>query len=156
MSDALINGLAGAGGGIIAQLITYPLQTVPFPLIKFYTYICIYIYIYLYVSSFVFSCCWFVWCDLQVNTRQQTERDLKKEKRKLGTIEQMSQVLLVAFFSCIFLATKQFSLFCFYFSFVFPRWNEISDFVGCKTRRMGKIVRRINAVVGRHSCFSGD
>ena len=28
MSDALINGLSGAGGGIIAQLITYPLQTV--------------------------------------------------------------------------------------------------------------------------------
>lgn len=28
MSEALINGLAGAGGGIIAQLITYPLQTV--------------------------------------------------------------------------------------------------------------------------------
>jgi len=28
MSDALINGLAGAGGGIIAQLITYPLSTV--------------------------------------------------------------------------------------------------------------------------------
>ncbi|KAJ7959700.1 peroxisomal nicotinamide adenine dinucleotide carrier-like [Quillaja saponaria] len=55
MSDALINGLAGAGGGIIAQLITYPLQT--------------------------------------VNTRQQTERDLKKEKRKLGTIEQMCQVV---------------------------------------------------------------
>lgn len=55
MSDALINGLAGAGGGIIAQLITYPLQT--------------------------------------VNTRQQTDRDLKKEKRKLGTIEQMCQVV---------------------------------------------------------------
>ncbi|WVZ56363.1 hypothetical protein U9M48_006909 [Paspalum notatum var. saurae] len=28
MSDALINGLAGAGGGIIAQILTYPLQTV--------------------------------------------------------------------------------------------------------------------------------
>lgn len=28
MSDALINGLAGAAGGIVAQLITYPLQTV--------------------------------------------------------------------------------------------------------------------------------
>ncbi|KAI3458594.1 hypothetical protein Pfo_015257 [Paulownia fortunei] len=55
MSDALINGLAGAGGGIIAQLITYPLQT--------------------------------------VNTRQQTERDPKKQKRKLGTIEQMCQVV---------------------------------------------------------------
>ncbi|TXG49907.1 hypothetical protein EZV62_025782 [Acer yangbiense] len=55
MSDALINGLAGAGGGIIAQLLTYPLQT--------------------------------------VNTRQQTERDLKKEKRKLGTIGQMCQVV---------------------------------------------------------------
>ncbi|KAF5453641.1 hypothetical protein F2P56_028532 [Juglans regia] len=55
MSDALINGLAGAGGGIIAQLITYPLQT--------------------------------------VNTRQQTERDLKKEKRKFGTIELMRQVI---------------------------------------------------------------
>ncbi|XP_058207204.1 peroxisomal nicotinamide adenine dinucleotide carrier isoform X2 [Rhododendron vialii] len=54
MSDALINGLAGAGGGIIAQLITYPLQT--------------------------------------VNTRQQTERDMKKERRKLGTVEQMFQV----------------------------------------------------------------
>ncbi|KAJ4970114.1 hypothetical protein NE237_003213 [Protea cynaroides] len=54
MSDALINGLAGAGGGIIAQLITYPLQT--------------------------------------VNTRQQTERDPKKSKRKLGTIERMCQV----------------------------------------------------------------
>ncbi|OWM69983.1 hypothetical protein CDL15_Pgr025832 [Punica granatum] len=55
MSDALINGLAGAGGGIIAQLITYPLQT--------------------------------------VNTRQQTERDLKKEKRKIGPVEQMCQVV---------------------------------------------------------------
>ncbi|MCO5570504.1 hypothetical protein L7F22_024226 [Adiantum nelumboides] len=28
MSDALINGLAGAGGGIIAQILTYPLQAV--------------------------------------------------------------------------------------------------------------------------------
>lgn len=55
MSDALINGLAGAGGGIIAQLLTYPLQT--------------------------------------VNTRQQTDRDPKKEKRKSGTIEQMCQVV---------------------------------------------------------------
>ncbi|XP_057788926.1 peroxisomal nicotinamide adenine dinucleotide carrier [Salvia miltiorrhiza] len=55
MSDALINGLAGAGGGIIAQLITYPLQT--------------------------------------VNTRQQTERDPKKERRKIGTLEQMYQVV---------------------------------------------------------------
>ncbi|KAH9702371.1 peroxisomal nicotinamide adenine dinucleotide carrier [Citrus sinensis] len=55
MSDALINGLAGAGGGIIAQLITYPLQT--------------------------------------VNARQQTERDVKKEKRKLGTVAQMCQVV---------------------------------------------------------------
>ncbi|XP_071934529.1 peroxisomal nicotinamide adenine dinucleotide carrier-like isoform X1 [Coffea arabica] len=55
MSDALINGLAGAGGGIIAQLITYPLQT--------------------------------------VNTRQQTERDPKREKRRHGTIEQMIQVV---------------------------------------------------------------
>ncbi|KVI09908.1 Mitochondrial carrier domain-containing protein [Cynara cardunculus var. scolymus] len=55
MSDALINGLAGAGGGIIAQLITYPLQT--------------------------------------VNTRQQTDRDPKKEKKKAGTVEQMYQVI---------------------------------------------------------------
>lgn len=55
MSDALINGLAGAGGGIIAQLITYPLQT--------------------------------------VNTRQQTDRDPEKEKKKLGTLEHMCQVV---------------------------------------------------------------
>ena len=27
MSNAIVNGLAGAGGGIIAQIITYPLQT---------------------------------------------------------------------------------------------------------------------------------
>ncbi|KAK4493302.1 hypothetical protein RD792_017815 [Penstemon davidsonii] len=55
MSDALINGLAGAGGGIIAQLITFPLQT--------------------------------------VNTRQQIDRDPKKEKRKLGTVQQICQVV---------------------------------------------------------------
>ncbi|KAK4754606.1 hypothetical protein SAY87_002710 [Trapa incisa] len=55
MSDALINGLAGAGGGIIAQLITYPLQT--------------------------------------VNTRQQTDRDVKKENRKMSTVEQLYQVV---------------------------------------------------------------
>ncbi|GAB4831862.1 hypothetical protein Ancab_005878 [Ancistrocladus abbreviatus] len=55
MSDALINGLAGAGGGIIAQLITYPLQT--------------------------------------VNTRQQTERDPKKEEKRLGTVKHMCQVV---------------------------------------------------------------
>ncbi|KAJ1426398.1 Mitochondrial substrate/solute carrier [Sesbania bispinosa] len=55
MSDALINGLAGAGGGIIAQLITYPLQT--------------------------------------VNTRQQTDRDPKKDNRNLGTFQQMCQVV---------------------------------------------------------------
>ncbi|RYQ86733.1 hypothetical protein Ahy_B10g106370 isoform A [Arachis hypogaea] len=44
-SNALANGLAGAGGGIIAQIITYPLQT--------------------------------------VNTRQQTERTLKRNKQSL-------------------------------------------------------------------------
>ncbi|RDX76640.1 Peroxisomal nicotinamide adenine dinucleotide carrier [Mucuna pruriens] len=55
MSDALINGLAGAGGGIIAQLITYPLQT--------------------------------------VNTRQQTERDPKKDMRSQGGLERMCQVV---------------------------------------------------------------
>ncbi|KAK7308447.1 hypothetical protein VNO77_42052 [Canavalia gladiata] len=44
-SNAIANGLAGAGGGIIAQIITYPLQT--------------------------------------VNTRQQTERTLKKNKENL-------------------------------------------------------------------------
>ncbi|KAF8397330.1 hypothetical protein HHK36_016243 [Tetracentron sinense] len=51
MLNALINGLAG--GVIITQLITYPLQT--------------------------------------VNARQQTDRDPKKARRKLGTIEQMCQ-----------------------------------------------------------------
>ncbi|GAB2299628.1 hypothetical protein Dimus_033692 [Dionaea muscipula] len=55
MSDALINGVAGAGGGIIAQFITYPLQT--------------------------------------VNTRQQTDRDPKKEERMIGTLEHMCKVV---------------------------------------------------------------
>lgn len=30
MSDAVVNGLAGARGGIVAQLLTYPLQAVRF------------------------------------------------------------------------------------------------------------------------------
>ncbi|XP_057824887.2 peroxisomal nicotinamide adenine dinucleotide carrier isoform X2 [Cryptomeria japonica] len=68
MSEALINGLAGAAGGIVAQLITYPLQT--------------------------------------VNTRQHTERKLKKasdedleniSEKKLqkhhGTLHLMCQVI---------------------------------------------------------------
>lgn len=68
MSEALINGLSGAAGGIVAQLITYPLQT--------------------------------------VNTRQHTERKLKKasaedlqniSEKKLqqhhGTLHQMCQVI---------------------------------------------------------------
>lgn len=52
---------------------------------------------------------WFVdfergfWFVLQVNTRQQTERDVKKEKRKLGTFQQMCQVLLsISFFEFCF------------------------------------------------------
>ncbi|GAU43032.1 hypothetical protein TSUD_12870 [Trifolium subterraneum] len=44
-SNAIANGLAGAGGGIIAQILTYPLQA--------------------------------------VNTRQQTERTLKRNKQSL-------------------------------------------------------------------------
>lgn len=28
MSDAVVNGLAGAGGGFVAQVLTYPLQAV--------------------------------------------------------------------------------------------------------------------------------
>nr|KYP60063.1 Peroxisomal membrane protein PMP47A [Cajanus cajan] len=48
-SNAIANGLAGAGGGIIAQIITYPLQT--------------------------------------VNTRQQTERTLKRNKQNGVLIE---------------------------------------------------------------------
>ncbi|XP_057445219.1 peroxisomal nicotinamide adenine dinucleotide carrier-like isoform X2 [Lotus japonicus] len=46
-SNAIANGLAGAGGGIIAQIITYPLQA--------------------------------------VNTRQQTERTLKRNKQNFNT-----------------------------------------------------------------------
>lgn len=41
MSDALINGLAGAGGGIIAQLITYPLQTVRSQNLMYIIYVCV-------------------------------------------------------------------------------------------------------------------
>ncbi|XP_015074905.1 peroxisomal nicotinamide adenine dinucleotide carrier [Solanum pennellii] len=55
MSDALICGIAGAGAGIVAQLITYPLDT--------------------------------------VNTRQRTDRNSKKMKKTLGTIEHMCQVV---------------------------------------------------------------
>ncbi|KHN29562.1 Mitochondrial substrate carrier family protein Q [Glycine soja] len=62
-SNAIANGLAGAGGGIIAQIITYPLQA--------------------------------------VNTRQQTERTLKRNKQSFtsnsttapGTLLQIFQVI---------------------------------------------------------------
>lgn len=54
---------------------------------------------------------------LQVNTRQQTERDLKKEKRKLGTIEQMCQVSYLSFFA-IFLVRWRF-----YFIIMGKPWN---------------------------------
>ncbi|KAF2296233.1 hypothetical protein GH714_036966 [Hevea brasiliensis] len=85
MSDALINGLAGAGGGIIAQLLTYPLQTVGYYMISMLVPELFFFFFYFFVLDFDLI--------LQVNTRQQTERDPKKEKRKLGTIEQISQVV---------------------------------------------------------------
>ncbi|KAL2560114.1 hypothetical protein AAZV13_20G003600 [Glycine max] len=67
-SNAIANGLAGAGGGIIAQIITYPLQT--------------------------------------VNTRQQTERTLKRNKQSLpsnsttapGTLLQIFQGIYYYFY----------------------------------------------------------
>lgn len=67
-SNALANGLAGAGGGIIAQILTYPLQTVLNPNSSFSL---------LYSLSHQFH------CNLQVNTRQQTERTLKRNKQSL-------------------------------------------------------------------------
>ncbi|KAK9163966.1 hypothetical protein Syun_004868 [Stephania yunnanensis] len=65
MSDALINGVAGAERGIIARLITYPLANNE--------------------SIAIFAL-------ISVNTRQQTNWGPKKTKRKLTTIEQMCQV----------------------------------------------------------------
>lgn len=52
-----------------------------------------------FITLFLFSCLCFLTCfaiifgRFKVNTRQQTERDPAKERRKLGTIEQMCQVL---------------------------------------------------------------
>lgn len=76
MSDAVINGLAGAGGGIIAQLITYPLQTVRHAPA---TNLC------LGLPA--------LWCTeisaAQVNARQQTERDPTKPAFKDGAARQI-------------------------------------------------------------------
>jgi hypothetical protein len=40
MSDAVVNGLAGAGGGIVAVLLTYPLQAVSAISSGFLTILC--------------------------------------------------------------------------------------------------------------------
>lgn len=41
MSDAVVNGLAGAGGGIVAVLLTYPLQAVSQIFFSFNNFVCI-------------------------------------------------------------------------------------------------------------------
>lgn len=73
MSNAIVNGIAGAGGGIVAQIITYPLQTVPLslsPLVfLFCKLVCSYIVLLLLLLNTIAA--------LQVNTRQQTERVAK-------------------------------------------------------------------------------
>lgn len=55
-----------------------------------------------------------------MNTRQQTERDPRKAKRKLGTVEQMIQVFSLRFcdlLSCSVLLISFFSSFFFVFCF---------------------------------------
>jgi len=91
-SNAIANGLAGAGGGIIAQIITYPLQTV------------ISLSLSLYAS--LFDCVTNSLAIFQVNTRQQTERTLKKNKQSLpsntttapSTLLQIFQVQILLLF----------------------------------------------------------
>jgi solute carrier family 25 (peroxisomal adenine nucleotide transporter), member 17 len=86
MSDALINGLAGAGGGIIAQLLTYPLQTV-----RGSTPRCRPLALDFWVAD--------IWRfpSVQVNARQQTERDPSKPAFKDGAARQLYLVRLLPF-----------------------------------------------------------
>lgn len=94
MSNAVANGLAGAGGGIIAQIITYPLQTVSLSSLSV-------------LRTRRRSGIDFAFESRQVNTRQQTERVAKKglssaDKKTLpaqtrpaaGTLLQIIQVLI--------------------------------------------------------------
>lgn len=67
MSNAIANGLAGAGAGIVAQILTYPLQTV---LLVTLSYQFLFFFFNASINESPFS--------LQVNTRQQTERLVKK------------------------------------------------------------------------------
>lgn len=148
MSDALINGLAGAGGGIIAQLITYPLQTV---ICLFNSSGSLIFYIRIFLDIYIYCCC-------QVNTRQQTERNPKKEKRKLGTIEQMIQVYSLSlslffsffFFSCCVSGGLLSSLipFMLKFCFMIP--------IGCEAGRVGQVVWRLDTVPGWYRCIAGE
>ena len=66
MSDAAVNGLAGALGGIIAQILTYPIQTVR-PWFRYYA--CTRRHIICSLISPKARC-------FQVNTRQQNHRVL--------------------------------------------------------------------------------
>jgi adenine nucleotide transporter 17 len=84
MSDALINGLAGAGGGIIAQLLTYPLQTVRGLGASLPTF------------ALDFSVAEILrFSSAQVNARQQTERDPSKPAFKDGAARQLYLVRLL-------------------------------------------------------------
>lgn len=77
MPDALINGLAGASGRIIAQRITYPLQTVNFRDLVFFSHT-LFLHIYVLIHKFDSTLnlyVLFIDLILQVNTRQQTDRD---------------------------------------------------------------------------------
>lgn len=97
MSDALINGLAGAGGGIIAQLITYPLQTVfsspQISSVQELSLAGLNLFFWSSVSRFWAVGSSDVRCT-QVNTRQQTDRGRGKTSSRDGTIAQMYQVRL--------------------------------------------------------------
>jgi adenine nucleotide transporter 17 len=90
MSDALINGLAGAGGGIVAQLLTYPLQTVrlasSLPVLPDCSGACLLLLSLLPRAERG---------GFQVNARQQTERDPSKPAFKDGAVRQMCLVLLL-------------------------------------------------------------
>lgn len=181
MSDALINGLAGAGGGIIAQLITYPLQTVRclnFDLIFGFIFWLLDIVfcftvsysvnlVYKLYKSFFWSfgngeaCMW--WSFVVLGKYSATNRERCEEgKEETWAFGPNVSGLLPFFLGSIlkFYIWPSFISQLFFFSIFLSccviKPMQIWLFLGCKARRVGTAVWRISSLARRHRCVSGE
>lgn len=165
MSDAVINGLAGAGGGIIAQLITYPLQTVRVFLLIVIWFFSSFHRIVIFVQIFG------PWSVGEYSSTNRTwSEEGEEEARNYWTnvpglnFFKLRRVLLVicTAFGCwengrekgthLFLGLlRRMCVFCIQICSL-----NLVDVAGHTKWRMGTVVRRFDAIVGGNSSISGE